>query len=113
MSGKWWKCRKCGYHNPKANLVCYCGHFHDALVQTQHSVVQGQNGVKGKDRQVTRGKMEKGRAKFNRARQPLPHRLGGLAESLATSTQATKAAQKLLSRSCRRGCKPSRQSSIH
>ena len=50
MSGKWWRCRACGWSIPKGALVCYCGNSHDSLVKTQVSILQGQGGYKGKGR---------------------------------------------------------------
>jgi len=75
MSGKWWKCRKCGWTNPKANMVCYCGHSHDALVQSQFNILQGQGVAKtkgkGKGQESSQGNSPKvGKGKGDGKLQP-------------------------------------------
>jgi hypothetical protein len=56
-------------------MVCFCGHSHDALVQTQHKVLQGQGGVKskgkGKIQESVQGKTSesKGKGKVQQASQ--------------------------------------------
>ena len=47
MSGKWWKCRLCGWSNPKGVMVCNCGNSHDALVSSQFQVLPGKGQRKG------------------------------------------------------------------
>ena len=47
MSGKWWKCRLCGWSNPKGVMVCNCGNSHDALVSSQFNILPGKGQQKG------------------------------------------------------------------
>jgi hypothetical protein len=57
-------------------MVCFCGHSHDALVQTQHKILPGQGGVakskgKGKSQVIAQGNSaeSKGKGKAQQASQ--------------------------------------------